>query len=139
MKILHILLLISMGALFAGCATTRQAPQDTYTYLSLSGDIDGSEKVTFTDDGVQWKHLHWSPPADVKFQGVPWNYLKKSPPKWDEFADYDLSRASIVKRSGRDVIALERLANGFALYLVDSPNGSAPYSVTIAIPRKAAK
>ena len=47
----------------------------------------------------------------------------------------DLTRARIANRDGRDVIALEETAGGFDLYLCDSPNGSANYEVTIAIPR----
>lgn len=139
MKLRNLPSLIGMAALFTGCVATRPEPQDHYAYLNLSGEIDGSERFTFTDKGVEWKHLHWSPPTNMKIQGVRWRVLGKTPPKWAEFADCDLARASIVKRSGRDVIALESLPNGFVLYLSDSPNGSAPYSVTIAIPRKAAK
>ena len=47
-----------------------------------------------------------------------------------------LEEAQELKRQGRDVIALESTPAGFDLYLCDSPNGSADYAVTIAIPRK---
>ena len=48
----------------------------------------------------------------------------------------ETSDAWIVERSGRDAIALEHTAEGFDIYLCDSPNGSAEYSLTLSIPRR---
>ena len=48
----------------------------------------------------------------------------------------DLPGASIVVRKGRDVIALERTADGFELIFADTQMGAAAYEVTISIPRK---
>ena len=53
---------------------------------------------------------------------------------WTPALALSLTYAWIVQRHGRDVIALESTAKGFDLYLCDSPNGAADYSVTIAIP-----
>ena len=125
------LLLLS---LFSSCTTAPKAPVDPYEYLTISGEIDGSDKFTFTKDGVKWAHLHWSEPANMKFQGKHWSNLHKTPAKWTEFANLDLPHSTIVRRRGRDVIALEQTCCGFVLYLDDSPNGAGDYSVTIAIP-----
>ncbi len=71
------------------------------------------------------------------FGGELWLDLTRTPPIWLETAAHlDLTKAWIVKRQGRDVIALEQTPDGFDLYLCDSPNGAADYEVVIAIPRR---
>lgn len=105
--------------------------------LRITANVDGSGKFIFTPQGAHYEHMNWSPPTEVSINGKPWGDLGQTPDGWLRFGDgLDLSRAWIVKREGRDVIALEPTANGFDLYLDDSPNGSADYSVTIAIPRR---
>lgn len=105
--------------------------------LRISTRCDGSGKIAFTRDDVHYEHKHWAPLNKVLFDGEPWTDLKQTPVAWTDYgADLDLTRARIVDRQGRDVIALERTADGFDLYLSDSPNGGADYSVTIAIPRR---
>jgi len=125
--------------LLSSCTSAPKPPVDPYEYLTISGTIDGSDKFTFTKEGVKWAHLHWSEPDDMTFKGKPWNNPRKTPAQWAEFAHLDLPHARIVKRKGRDVVTLEPTASGFVLYLVDSPNGAGNYSVTIAIPRKPKK
>lgn len=125
--------------LLSSCCSAPQPPVDPYEYLTISGEIDGSEKFTFTQDGVKWVHLHWSEPDDLTFKGKPWTNPRKTPAQWAEFASLDLPHATIVKRQGRDVVALEPTTRGFILYLADSPNGAGHYSVTIAIPKQPKK
>jgi hypothetical protein len=73
----------------------------------------------------------------VTFDGEAWTDLNQTPAGWSELSrQLNLAHARIVSRSGRDVIALEPTAEGFDLYLNDTPNGAADYSVTIAIPRR---
>lgn len=103
--------------------------------LCLTANVDGSGRFIFNRDSVHYEHKNWSPPVEVTLNGEPWTDLARTPAGWHEFSrGLDLSRAWIVKRQGRDVIALETTAAGFDLYLCDSPNGSADYAVTIAIP-----
>ena len=103
--------------------------------LHISATVDGSDKIVFTDESAHCVHLNWSPMTNVTFNGKPWENLDRTPASWLGFSDQlDLTKARIVKRSGRDVIALESTPDGFDLYLVDSPNGAADYTVTIAIP-----
>lgn len=125
--------------LLSSCSTAPTPPVALYENLTISGTIDGSEKFTFTQDGVKWVHLHWSEPDDMTFRGKPWNNPRKTPAQWAEFAHLDLPHARIVRRQGRDVVAQEPTASGFVLYLVDSPNGAGNYSVTIAIPKQRKK
>ena len=69
--------------------------------------------------------------------GEPWTKLDQTPAAWRDYSRrLDLSKARIVQRQGRDVIALEQTPDGFDLYLCDSPNGAADYDVTVAIPRR---
>jgi hypothetical protein len=107
--------------------------------LKISALVDGSGFIEFTPQSVRYHHLNWQPPVDVTFDGEQWQNLDQTPTSWsDNGRQLDLSRAQIVQRKGRDVIALERTEAGFDLYLDDSPNGSGQYEVTIAIPwRKA--
>ena len=103
--------------------------------LCISATVDGSDKISFTSEGVCCEHKWWSPMTDVLFNGKPWKDLAHAPAGWLRFSrQLDLTKAHIVNRKGRDVIALESTPNGFDLYLDDSPNGAADYSVTISIP-----
>ncbi|MFA5189653.1 MAG: hypothetical protein WA117_19305 [Verrucomicrobiia bacterium] len=105
--------------------------------LRISALVDGSGVFMFTRDDVRYKHKNWGRPDKVTFNGNHWNHLAQTPDGWRYWAaEVDLTRARIVERTGRDVIALEHTADGFELYFCDSPNGSAPYSVTIAIPKR---
>lgn len=105
--------------------------------LRISGRFDGSGRITFSRDAVRYVHKHWKRPSGVLFDGEPWTKLDRTPAPWRDFGDrLDLSKAWIVERQGRDVIALEHTPDGFDLYICDSPNGAADYSVTLAIPRR---
>jgi len=103
--------------------------------LHITATVDGSEKISFTTEDVHDQHIAWKSMTDVTFDGKPWTELDQTPVSWLGIGDQlDLSKAHIVKREGRDVIALEAKPEGFDLYLVDSPNGASHYEVTIAIP-----
>ena len=105
--------------------------------LHISGRVDGSGRIIFTPKTVHYEHKHWRRPNHVLFDGEPWTKLDRTPAPWRDFGDrLDLSKAWIVKRKGRDVIALEHTPDGFDLYLCDSPNGGADYAVTLAVPRR---
>ncbi len=127
----------------SGCATSKQpirATGDSSAYVTLiriAANVDGSERFVFTSRNVRYEHKSWSRPTDVTFDGEPWADLDDSPRGWRDLSRHlDLPKAWIVKREGRDVVTLEQTAQGFDLYLSDSPNGSAHYAVTIAVPRR---
>lgn len=105
--------------------------------LRIQATVDGSGRIVFTRDDVHYEHKHWDEPTDVMFDGRPWQDLTATPSSWREIVNHlDLTKAWIVKRQGRDTIALEQTPDGFDLYLCDSPNGADNYEVTIAIPRR---
>jgi hypothetical protein len=105
--------------------------------LRISATVDGSGRIIFTRGSVRYEHKHWDLPTDMMFDGVPWTDLEQTPAAWREIANQlDPTKAWIVKREGRDMIALESTPDGFDLYLCDSPSGASEYTVTIAIPRR---
>jgi hypothetical protein len=105
--------------------------------LRISATVDGSGRMIFTRSGVKYEHKHWRRPTDVRFDGEPWTNLDLTPPPWADFGNrLDLTKATIVRRQGRDCISLENTPDGFDLYLCDSPNGASHYEITIAIPRR---
>ena len=105
--------------------------------LHISCRLDGSGRIIFTRERVRYEHRHWRRPNHVLFDGEPWTQLDRTPVPWRDYCDrLDLSKARIVTRKGRDVIALEHTPDGFDLFLCDSPNGGAEYAVTIAVARR---
>lgn len=118
-------------------APASQSPMAQVKLLRITAMVDGSGRVVFTRDRVRYEHRSWSRPTDIVFDGEAWTDLDHSPAAWQKIGSrLDLNKAWIVDRQGRDTIALETTADGFDLYLCDAPNGSAPYSVTVAIPRR---
>lgn len=105
--------------------------------ITFSATIDGSDRFVFAPDNVWNIHGQWGQPKNVIFNGDPWLDLSQPPAGWAELAKgLDLPGASIAVRKGRDVIALERTADGFELLFADTQMGSATYEVTLSIPRK---
>jgi len=108
--------------------------------VTLSAVVDGSGVFTFSEDSVTYTHRHWEPPKHVLFNGKPWENLEISPKEWTlQRGRLDLSNAWVTKRQGRDLVALERTAIGFNVYVADTPNDAAPYCLTIAIPLRESK
>ncbi len=105
--------------------------------LTLSAEIDGSDRFIFTRDNVWNDHGRWQAPKKLTLNGKPWIDVFIAPEGWTELAArLDLSKAALTTRKGRDVIALEHTAEGFDLYFVDSQMGSAVYEAVITIPEK---
>jgi hypothetical protein len=141
-KQLCTLVLCCAAMLASGCCTSRShcakiAQAQDAKLLCITANVDGSGRIIFTSGNVHYEHKNWALPTCVTFDDKPWNEIDRTPSGWRDFSDgLDLTGARIAQRRGRDVIALERTAEGFDLYLCDSPNGSADYEVTIAIPRR---
>ena len=154
MNILKIALMLAVSFAVGGCATNQSgvasgrpgAGKITGTaagydgvnpkLLRITAYVDGSGRFIFTNQKVRYEHRNWEPPADVSFGGESWSNLAATPAVWRMIgSQLNLREAKIVSRKGRDIIALEHTAEGFDLYLSDSPNGGADYEVTISIPR----
>jgi hypothetical protein len=105
--------------------------------LKITATIDGSDRFIFAGTSVRLEHKFWDPPTNVVFDGKPWTDFSQPPAGWRHIATHlDLTKAHIVDRHGRDVIALEITRDGFDLYFDDSPNGADDYDVTISIPER---
>lgn len=105
--------------------------------IEVTATVDGSGRIVFKGQKVRYEHNHWDPPSNVRLDDIIWTELDQTPPTWSQVVDgLDMSGARIVKRTGRDVVALETTKDGFDLYFSDSPNDAADYQVTIAIPRR---
>ncbi len=154
MNILKIAMMLAASFAVGGCATNQSGvaggrPSAGKTtgasaaydgvnpkLLRITAYVDGSGRFIFTNQKVRYEHRNWEPPADVSFGGESWSNLAATPAVWRMIGhQLNLREAKIVSRKGRDIIALEHTAEGFDLYLCDSPNGGADYEVTIAIPR----
>ena len=103
--------------------------------VTLSASVDGSGVFHFSDDALKYKHKHWGRPKNVQLNGHPWQDLAKSPEDWQaHHGKLDLTHAWVIRREGRDTIAIETTKTGFSVFMNDSPNGVGNYSITIAIP-----
>lgn len=154
MNIIRIAMLLAVSLAVGGCATHQSGVAggrpgagkitgSSVAYdgvnpklLKITAYVDGSGRFIFTNQKVRYEHRNWEPPVDVSFGGEAWSNLSATPAVWRMIgSQLNLREAKIVSRKGRDIIALEHTAEGFDLYLCDSPNGGADYEVTIAIPR----
>jgi len=116
---------------------TAASANESEVIVTLTALIDGSDRFVFTRDGLHDEHGRWASPANVFFNGEPWDDLSQTPLAWLALApQLDLSRARISSREGRDMIALERTADGFDIVFADTQMGAANYSVSISVPRK---
>src|SRR5438270_246130 len=104
--------------------------------ITISALIDGSDRFIFTREVAYNEHTRWGPPKNVLFNGEPWTDLSQPPPGWSDLArSLDLSKAGVLTRKGRDLIALEQTPDGFDIYFADTQPGAGPYEVTISVPR----
>jgi hypothetical protein len=149
MKIFYSTFLLVICLAMCGCVTNKVCDHSDFAkiktvspnlfvkLLHITANVDGTGRIIFTARDVHYENKNWSPPTQVTINDVPWDNLDQTPSGWHAFSKgLDLTKARIVKREGRDIIALEQTVKGFDLYLCDSPNGSADYEVIIAIPRK---
>lgn len=105
--------------------------------LTLKATIDGSDFVAINASGATWTHRTWSWPSDVTLNGVPWNpeaqSVLDSTGALAFLKDVDFSTASVVGRSGRDTVAMEKTNDGISVYFADPDNGSDSYEITITL------
>ena len=118
---------------------TNKLPRDAGKefLLTISAEIDGSDRFIFTRENLRHEHLHMRRPQKVIFNGAPWTNLNVPPSGWNALAEnLDLEKAQIVKRVSRDTIALEITSHGFDLYFADTLSGGALYEVSISVPSR---
>jgi len=103
--------------------------------LFFEADIDGSDTVSVTPQGLAWSHKTWGPASGVRVNGMPWDISERpflpSSGALAFLGTVDLSSATVIGRSGRDTVSVERTDSGINVYFADAPNGSDHYTIRI--------
>ena len=106
--------------------------------LVIAARIDGSDFLTIDQHKATWEHGNWGVPTDVSINGINWD-LNQSTEMINggdtTFLPYeaDFKTARVVSRSGRDVVAVERIDEGLMVVFADTAAGADNYNVTIEV------
>ena len=115
-------------------ATTRPAARQ----VEIAATIDGSDELHITPRGFRWVHRHWSRPSDIRINGNGWD--PQGDAEWLPLeqsgtgllaADLRAENVTVLKRSGRDTVAVEAYDDGIVVYFADGLSGADVYSVTL--------
>lgn len=119
--------------------TTKEAERSHVAtfVLEIAADIDGSDELHLTKDGLSWTHKQWDWPSTVKVNGREWDPHEEL--KWEAIGaepvgeDQVVKLSRIVNRDGRDTIAVESQADGVTIYFADTPGGADAYMVKVEL------
>ena len=117
--------------------TQKAPPQPSPSAsLTISGAIDGSDRIRLTLDRAQWIHRFWSIPTNMSLNGVAWNpsqqtNLLNSGATAFLPANIDLTTARLVKNAGRDTATIEIFDTHTDIVFADNLPGGDNYSVTV--------
>ena len=116
-------------------ADTRPPPR----VLTIEADIDGSDELHVSTRGLTWTHKQWSWPGRIHVNGLIWKPQTDPELLWsdigiDPFPD-DLKPGHVrtSAREARDTLGVETVADGIVVFFSDTPNGAAPYRITIEL------
>jgi len=120
------------GSSFPTPPSAPADPPPSKIVLDITATIDGSDVLNITPAGVSWTHLAYQAPSGITFNGSP--VSTKSPLNLEKIglSDADLSTATVLSRSGRGAVALDKTNVGAAIHFSDPEPGSAPYEIKIA-------
>ncbi|MEO6435980.1 MAG: hypothetical protein ABIP55_09490 [Tepidisphaeraceae bacterium] len=115
-------------------ATTKPAAKR----LEISASIDGSDELHITAKGFRWVHKHWGWPGDIRLNGDQWDPQGDTEPLPLRHsgtgllaADLRAENVTVLKRTGRDTVAVEANDDGIIIYFADSLAGGDTYGVTL--------
>lgn len=137
MKSIHraaCLLLVVAGLSVASAEGADQANQ-TITW-HIMAEVDGSDRVIVSEQETLWVHRHWAWPARVTINDTLW-HPQHSPALPEKAhrkllaAPVDFASARMTIHQGRDTAVLQTFDDHIVIHLVDSPNGAAPYELTV--------
>ena len=107
----------------------------------VAARIDGSDELRISRSAAEWVHRCWrGPEGQVRVNGVLWLPEAEGPlPNvgGTRFLpdDVDFGSAEVVSKSGRDLVALEKRADGVSIRFADTPNGSDVYQIVVRFRR----
>lgn len=134
MKNMSILLVVILG--ICGFIMNADDAKDSKNKknLTISAKVDGSGKFIIKKDQITYTHLHWGKPENVLIDGKKWENLDEPFKISKEFSGaINLQKAKVLKKKGRDVVAMEKDDDSLVVYFDDSPNGSDEYEIVIAL------
>jgi hypothetical protein len=122
---------------FVATASLSSRLSDGNAVFHFKGRVDGSDKILITHDGARWDHVNWRYPSEpVSINGTQWNpqeknYLASIGSVKFLPESFSLESVDLDVIKGRDVVALERTANGLMVYLDDTPAGPGDYEFNV--------
>ena len=120
----------------------RPAPPPTVT-LRVRARIDGSDECVITREGAVWHHRSWEWPPSVDVNDIKWvpveQRMLRNAGETRFLPPVDFSRARVVSRSGRGVVACETSPDRLHLFFADADGGSDVHEITIELPARRAR
>jgi hypothetical protein len=106
--------------------------------LDIKAQIDGSDVVNITPEGVALTHISFQLPSHITLNGTVFSPQGRLRLDQIGLSGADLSSATVLHRSGRGTVAMEKTENGLAIHFADPQSGAAPYEITMAFLPKSA-
>jgi hypothetical protein len=111
-------------------------PSANAILLDLKAAIAGDDVLNITPRGATWRHDSRNWPSNVTFNGVPWDVRANPMLENTGLANADLLSATVVSRTGRDTVAMEKTDDGIAIYFDNAPDELDSYEIQIRFRQK---
>lgn len=115
---------------------TVTPPSANAILLDLKAMIAGDDMVKITNRDAAWRHDSRNWPSDVSFNGISWDVQKNPVLEKTGLANAELSSATVVSRTGRDTVAMEKTDDGIAIYFDNAPDDRGEYEIKIRFPKR---
>lgn len=105
--------------------------------LTISAQIDGSDRIKITSRGAFLEHKSFALPRNLIVNGIPWNPRRTNGLPNVGATRFlpdgvDFSTAKIISRKGRDLATAWGAKDELWVCFADNPNGSDAYEIEIA-------
>jgi hypothetical protein len=104
--------------------------------LDVKAIIAGSDVLNIGPDGAAWKHKAGEFPKDIMVNGTLWDTDEKPIRNDIGLNDADLSTATVISRTGRETLGMERTKSGISVFFGDTTKIATPYEIQIGFARK---
>jgi RNA polymerase sigma factor (sigma-70 family) len=106
-------------------------PTDGSIFLHVKATIDGGDVLTITPQGAEWRHMNMAWPSNVAINDQPWDVRGRPTLNNIGLTDADLSSATVIERTGRDTVVMEKIDTGVAIYFGDALGGGSQYEIKL--------